>query len=299
MLRLVAPRLVESRLVVWIALLVVGSVLGSCGGKTSSLQSPIPNIAGSWEFIAYSSNGSVTGIEVALAEGKVLVNGIQQPNGQITASGTQIAFVALDPATLNITAFGGNCLPATAANNIASGSVTALQAPINFAFTENGNLFNVTGTLSGDGTTLLNATYTAQGGNTCSDPGGTITGNVVPKLAGTYSGQICPPATTSCQTSSDFTDNAIATVSENSSSALTLNLALTGTDNTSFTLSGPVTGNAFTLQGTFQGQPLVYYGYAEVAYNATQHANSPSIYLANATNVVQPAYAGTLSLPQP
>jgi hypothetical protein len=299
MLRLVSSGLVASRVVVWTALLIMSSVLISCGGKTSSLQTPIPNIAGSWEFIAYSNNGTVTGIEVALAEGQVLVDGIEQPNGQITASGTQIAFVALDPASLNITAFGGNCLPANTANNIASGSVTALQAPINFTFTENGNLFNVSGTLSGDGTTLLNATYTPQSGNTCSDPGGTITGNVVPKLAGTYAGQICPPASTLCQTSSDFTDNATATVSENSSLTLSLNLALTGTDNTSFTLSGPVTGNAFILQGTFQGQPLVYYGYGEVAYNATQRANSPSIYLVNATNLAQPAYVGTLSLPQP
>lgn len=291
-------RPVASRLVVWIALLVLSSVLISCGGNTTSLQSPIPNIAGSWEFIAYSSNGSVTGIEVALAEGKVLVNGVEQPNGQITASGTQIVFVALDPASLNITAFGGNCLPVTAANNIASGTVTALQAPVNFTFTENGNLFNVTGTLSGDGASILNATYTAQSGNTCSDAGGTITGNVVPKLLGTYAGQMCPPAGTSCQTPADFTDNATASVSESSSSTLTLSLALTGTDNTSFTLSGPVTGNAFTLQGTFQGQPLIYDGYAEVVYNSTLQANVPSLYLVNATNVAQPAYVGTLSVPQ-
>src|SRR5580698_1846641 len=95
--RIVAPCLAATRLIVWIALLLVSALLISCGGKAPSLQAPIPNIAGSWEFIAYSSSGSVTGIEVALAEGKVLVNGIEQPNGQITASGTQIAFVALDP----------------------------------------------------------------------------------------------------------------------------------------------------------------------------------------------------------
>jgi len=294
MLRLVTPKLI-----VWIALLVVSGALISCGGNTSSVVGqPIPNIAGSWEFIASSSNGSITGIEVALAEGQVLVNGMPQPDGQITASGTQIAFVALDPTTLNATAFGGNCLPITSVNNLGPGSVTALNAPINFTFTENGNVFNVAGTLSGDGKSILNATYTAQSGNTCSDPGGSITGAVVSKLSGTYTGQMCPPASTSCQSVSDFTDNVTATVSENSSGTLTLSLLLSGTDNTNFTLSGPVIGNAFSLQGTFQGQTLTYYGYSEQIFDSTLQTNVPSLYLVNATTAAQPNYVGTLSVPQ-
>jgi hypothetical protein len=110
---------------------------------------------------------------------------------------------------------------------------------------------------------------------------------------------MCPPASVSCQPPTDFTDNATATVSENSSRVLALSLALTGTDNASFTLTGPVTGNAFTLQGTFQGQTLTYYGYSEAFFDATNQTRVPSLYLVNATNVAQPAYAGTLSLPQP
>ena len=292
-------RLVTSKLIVWIALLVVCGTLISCGGSNISSPpgQPIPNIAGPWEFIASSSNGSVTGIEVALAEGQVLVNGMQQPDGQITASGTQIAFVALDPTTSNVTAFGGNCLPITSVNNLGPGSVTALNAPIDFTFTENGNVFNVAGTLSGDGKSLLNATYTAQSGNTCSDSGGTIMGTVVSKLSGTYTGQMCPPASTSCQSAADFTDNVTATVSESSSSTLTLSLLLSGTDNTNFTLSGPVTGNAFSLQGTFQGQTLTYYGYSEQVYSSTLQTNVPSLYLVNATAAAQPKYVGTLSVP--
>jgi hypothetical protein len=292
-------RFVTPKLIVWIALLVVCGTLISCGGSNlSSLPGqPIPNIAGPWEFIASSSNGSVTGIEVALAEGQVLVNGMQEPDGQITASGTQIAFVALDPTTSNVTAFGGNCLPITSVNNLGPGSVTALNAPINFTFTENGNVFNVTGTLSGDGKSILNATYTAQSGNICSDSGGTIMGTVVSKLSGTYTGQMCPPASTSCQSAADFTDNVTATVSESSSSTLTLSLLLSGTDNTNFTLSGPVTGNAFSLQGTFQGQTLTYYGYSEQVYSSTLQTNVPSLYLVNATAAAQPKYVGTLSVP--
>jgi hypothetical protein len=294
MLRLVFPKLIA-----WLVLLAVCGILISCGGNKSSITGqPIPNIAGSWEFIAFSSDGTVTGMDVALAESQVLVNGMQQPNGQISASSAQIAFVSLDPASENAIAFGGNCLPVTSVNSLGPGSVTSFDAPINFTFTENGNVFDVTATLSGDGKSILNGTYSAQAANVCSDPGGTIIGTVVSKLAGTYSGQMCPPASSSCQNPADFTDNATATASENSSSVLTLSLVLTGTDNTNFTLSGPVTGNAVTLQGTFQGQTLTYNGYFEPVYNSTRQSGVPSLYLVNATNPAQPAYVGTLSVPQ-
>ena len=77
-----------------VAILMACLSLPSCGGKSSTFsQTALPGIAGPWEFFATSSNGSVTGIEVALTEGKVLVNGVQQPDGQITAGNTQIAFV--------------------------------------------------------------------------------------------------------------------------------------------------------------------------------------------------------------
>jgi hypothetical protein len=292
-------RLVFPNPIACIVLVAVCGILISCGSNQSSVTGqPIPNIAGPWEFIAFSSAGTVTGIDVALAEGQVLVNGMQQPDGQITASSAQMAFVSLDPASENATAFGGNCLPVTSVNSLGPGTVTSLDAPMNFTFTENGSVFDVTATLSGDGKSILNGTYSAQAANACSDPGGTITGAVVSKLAGTYSGQMCPPASSSCQTPTDFTDNATATVSENSSSVLTLSLVLTGTDNTNFTLSGPVTGNAVTLQGTFQAQTLTYNGYFEPVYNSSLQSNVPSLYLVNATNPAQPAYVGTLSVPQ-
>ena len=279
------------RVVVWIALAVACAVLVSCGGGKAPAGSsqPIPSIAGPWEFIAVSSDGSVMGVEVALTEGQMLVNGIEQPDGQIAAGSTQIAYVSLNASSLDATGFGGNCMPATAVNSLGPGSITAFGEPITFAFTENGNVFNVTGTLSGDGKTIT-GTYTAQSGNICTDPGGSISGTALSKVAGNYSGKMCPLGG-SCASSSDFTDNVTATVTENSGSVLSLSLVLTGTDNTSFTLSGPVTGNAFTLQGIYQGQTLTYYGYSELV------KNTQSIYLVNATNAAQPDYVGTLSVP--
>lgn len=287
-------RCVPSGLIL-LVLLAISAVLVNCGGHSSSPgTTPPPNISGAWEFIANSSDGAVTGIEVALAEGTVLVNALPQPNGQITASGNQISFVSLNPSTLNISSFGGNCLPATTANSL-SGTITAIDAPIQFTFTENGNVFNVSGTLSGTGNILLNGTYTAQTGNTCTDPGGTISGSVVSKLLGTYTGRMCPPSADSCSSSQDFTDSVTATVTQNSGGVVTCSLALTGTNQASFTLSGPAAGNAVFLQGTFEGNNLTYYGYFE-AIGPTQNA-VPSLYLVNATNSATPNYVGTLAVP--
>jgi hypothetical protein len=84
-----------------------------------------------------------------------------------------------------------------------------------------------------------------------------------------------------------------ATATENSSGLLSLNLALAGTDNTTLTLTGPVTGNAFLLQGTVQGQPVVYSGYYELINNI------PSLYLVNATDSASPNYVATLAFQTP
>jgi hypothetical protein len=275
--------------------LAASAMLSGCGGHAASITAPpIPNEAGSWEFVAISNNGPVTGIEVALKEGQVLVGQVEQPDGQISASSTQIAFVSINPNSLNpinVTGFGGACGPISSVNSLGPGSVTAPNGAMNFTFTENGTVFNVYGALSGDGQSFLNGTYTESGNSCSADTGGTITGAIVPKLSGTYVGPMCPLADASCQSSQDFTDTATASLSESSSGVLTVSLGVTGTDNANFTLSGPVTGNAFSVQGTYQGQLLTYYGYFEV------HSNVQSLYLVNATNPVQPAYAGTLAVP--
>lgn len=291
------PRnIVAGRFVAPLAGLGLVALLLSCSGHPSSITSPPPpNVAGAWEFVAASNDGPVTGIEVALKEGQVLVNQLEQPDGQITASSSQISYVSINPSSLlpiNITGFGGSCTPISSVNSLGPGSVTTLGGTMTFTYVENGTVFNVVGTLSGDGQSMLNGTY-VQSGNTCAtDTGGTITGMIVPKLTGNYLGQMCALGNSSCQdVQQDFTDAANATISESSSGALTLNLALTGTDNANLTLNGTVTGNAFSAQGTYNGQLLTFDGYYEI------YANVPSLYLVNATNPVQPFYVGRLAVP--
>jgi len=302
MLRRVQTLPIRAKLAAATAVLILGAVFISCGGKSATgSPQPLTSISGPWEFIAVSNNTSLpwTGIEVALQEGQTLVNGVMQPNGQITASGTQIAFVSLvntPQANINATGFGGNCEPVSSANSLGPATVTSFTTPVNFAFSENGYIFNVAGSLSGDGKTLVSGTYTAQSGNTCMDSGGMITGTVVNKLAGTYAGAMCPLAATSCSNpQTDFTDTATATLSESSSNALTLNLVLQGTDNTNFTLTGPVTANSFSVQGTFQGQIITYYGYYESYFDPKLKITLPAIYLVNAANGDS---VGTFEVPQ-
>lgn len=279
--------LLRPRVVLPIALLVLCGVFLSCGGSNSSIPAQtIPNIAGAWEFIARSNNtGALTAIDVALQEGSTLSNGSPVPSGQISASSAQITFVSVAIVSQNINAsgFGGGCQPITLSNNLGPGAVTAPSAPVSFTFTENGNVFNVSGTLSGDNQSVLNGTYTAQSGNTCSDTGGTITGNVVSKLTGTYNGKMCPLPGTLCASQQDFSDTVTsATLTENSSGSATLTLSLTGTDNATFTMTGPVTGNAFSVTGTFQGEPVEFFGY----YEQVSHSGNTvaTLYLVNASN---------------
>lgn len=237
-----------TRIVSTVLLALLALALLACSDSpahnTSTNAPLIPNIAGSWEFRMTSSNGQLTGMEVALQEGQVLTSGVYQPDGNISASGTQMAFVTFDPGTGLADGFGGYCAAGdTSANNL-SGAITALGSPVSdFTYTENGNVFNVTATLSADGQSMQGSYESATPSNCLQS--GTFTGMIVPKLSGTYAGTLTLP---SC--SATGCDSATATLSENSSANATLSLILSGTDNSTLTLTGPVTGNAFSVQGT-------------------------------------------------
>ena len=277
------------------SLAALGIVLISCSGRSSIPSAQMPNISGSWEFIASSSTnpGYSTGIEVALNEGQALVDGAYVANGQISASGSQINLVGFTPTGGII--FGGNCTPATNnTGNSLTGSISGFAGTMNFTYTENGNIFNVTATLDASGQSIDSGTYTTQTGSGCSDSG-TIAGKIVPKLSGSYTGELTLPGGTS--------GNVTATVNESSSSVLTANLIVTGSDNTAFSLSGPVTGNYFSATGTFsvggQIQSATYDGYYELTYDSLTSVNDiPTLYIVNATNSTEPTYAGTLMVPQ-
>jgi hypothetical protein len=258
----------------------------ACGGR-SSIPSPVsaPSIAGQWEFTATSINGSSsTGIEASLKEGQTLVNGAYQATGQVSAAGaTQIAFLEVNLSTQAVQ-FGGPC--ATAGDGSSSFSGTASSdGSFNFTYTENGNVFNASTTLNGQ---TLAGTYSSAPGSTCIETG-SITGTIVPKLTGNYTGQLTLP---------DGTSQAVtATLSENSSSILSLGLVGTGTNTLAFSMTGPVIGNAFFLQGTFQAQSVAYEGYFQQILDPTTLLTTPAIYLVNNTDPAQPKYAGTLMTP--
>lgn len=288
-----------------LSLIALAIVFVSCSGRSSIPPALMPNVSGSWEFVAASSTnpGYSTGIDVALQEGQALVDGLYQPNGQISAAGQQINFVGFTPTGSIV--FGGNCAAATVdvANSV-NGNISGLGGAMNFTYTENGNIFNVTAVLDASSQFIDSGTYTEQAAQAGQSNGrcngnldptvidtGSITGKIVARLSGIYTGQICQPLDTSC---ANAKDTATATLSQ-SGTTLTVNLQLTGTDNTSFTLIGPVAGNTFSVQGTFHGTSLSYYGYYEVPSSNLV----PSLYLVNATNSPsQPTYAGTLTVPQ-
>ena len=275
--------------------LAIAVILTACSStshdtSTSTNVPPIPKISGAWEFKLESSAGALSTMEVALQEGQTLVNGVYQPDGNISASGPQMNFVTFAAGTGFADGFGGFCSGTASANSL-KGTITALGNPVsNFTFTENGNTFDVTAILSGDGQSML-GTYQSTASTNCADKG-TFTGAVVPKLSGTYAGAITLP---SCSVAG--CDSATATLSESSGGTATLSLTLQGTDNGLLTLTGPVTGNAFTIQGTFQGQTVVLYGFYELTLNSLDsQIDLPTLYMVNSSAPAQPV--GLLTVPQ-
>jgi len=292
-------------------LLALGIGLVSCSGKSSIGPAAMPTISGAWEFIAASSTtpGYSTGVEVALKQGQVLVDGVYQPTGDISASGDQINFVGFTPGAHqngppNIV-LGGNCTPATSnTGNSLSGTLSGFAGSMNFTYTENGNVFNVSATLDASGQSIDSGTYTevaGAGNGVCNgdaavlDSGTIVTGKVVSKPTGTYTGKLILPDGTS--------DSVTATVTVSSSGSLTMNVIASAPDNSAFSLSGPITGAYFSVTGTFniggQVQSVTYNGYYELAFDSRTSAyDIQTLYIVNATDSAAPTYAGTLSVPQ-
>ncbi len=175
---------------------------------------------------------------------------------------------------------------------------------MNFTYTEAGNVFNVTASLSADGKSMIGTcteqvAQTGQTNGTCSGgslDSGNISGTAVSKLSGTYLGQLCKPLDSPC--TNGTADSATATLSENSSGNLTVSMILTGVYNTSFTLTGPVTGNFFLVQGTFGGQSVSYDGYYELTADSGGTLDIPTLYLVNVACPTPQTCANLLMTPQ-
>ncbi len=284
-------------------LLIVFVIIGmaSCGGGKGYQPTLYPSMAGQWEFVTTSTQtpGIQTNIEANVQQPQNLVNGVYQPTNLLSAAGNQqIAFLGVVPTALNQVpnlTFDGNC-PGTGADSL-SGTVDA-NYNVSLTYSQNGNLFTATGSLSSDHKSIL-GTYASQSGSPCNDSG-TFTGTSVAKLGGIYTGALCSPSVSSCQFPQGAADNATATLSQ-SGSTLTMNMVVTGVDNTSFSLTGPVTGNKFTVQGTFnvggQAQTVVYDGYYLPTYDCiTQAIDLPSLYLVDTTQISSGNLYGQVAL---
>jgi hypothetical protein len=285
------------RIIISVLLLVLVAALISCSSSSKIAPPVMPNISGPWEIVLASSTqpGYSTGLEIAMQEGTMLDTsgpGSYVYTGQISAASSQINFVGLTlgahPTSAPHVTFGGNCAPAASdSGNSLIGAISGLGGSMNFSFTENGNVFNVNAILDASGTTIDSGTYTSQSGNVCVDSGTITSGKIVSKLSGTYTGQLCEPLDSSCESGAG--DSATVTLSQ-SGTTLTVSMLLTGADNTSFTLSGPVTGNEFSVTGTFEGTTVAYEGYYELTYDSSDSMyDTQTLYLVNAADPSQQA----------
>jgi hypothetical protein len=243
--------------------------LTGCGGgtPTATTTTPITSIAGPWEITALSQQkvGYSTLIESNLQQ--TVATGTVG-TGTITATGAdQLVLIEQHPAGGFF--FGGLC-PGPTAEDI-SGTLSSFNA-LSLTLTEGASTYLLAGTVNTNGKSM-SGTYTFSTGS-CPDSG-TFTGVQVAALAGTYAGNVV--------LGNGNSDHANAVLTEGVPSSFTVDLTLTGDDNTTVTLNGLVVGNVFSVQGTLDGDAVKYYGY----YSFSEKA----VYLLDASN---DAVLGTL-----
>lgn len=99
---------------------------------------------------------------------------------------------------------------------------------------------------------------------------GGVVGNLVPELAGTFSGYL---------NLNDGTDNAALTLTEGNNYALTVVVQLTGpVNNGTFTFTGSAVGNIMFVSGSINGQTLSFLGYVDRAGAYTGLINSVVVF---------------------
>jgi hypothetical protein len=228
-----------------------GSGDSSASSGSGSTSTPASAISGSWEFVARSSvDGSTTLIETNLTA----------TGSEITASGpSQVQTATYFDGTWYV---NGACPSPTPGQNTVSG--TASGSSISMTFNEGGNIFTGQGTVTG---TAISGSYSGTSAQ-CSDSG-TFSGAVVPALAGTYVGTLTFPT---------GVDSVVATFTEGSGYSLTVQTALTGADNGSFTFSGSAVANVAFVSGTLDGSTFSLFGYFDSAGTYTGVPNSIAVF---------------------
>jgi hypothetical protein len=245
-------------------LLFVGSLLllAGCGGSSSSPitpPTPITQIAGPWEITATSEQqtGSSTSIEANLQQTAGTTGG----SATITATGAdQLVLIGHHPSGGLL--FGGLCPGATTENF--TGTLSTANA-LALTLTEGAAVYTFAGTANSDGKAMTGTYAFSSGG--CPDSG-TFTGVQVAALAGTYAGTLNFP--------NGHQDIATATLTEGVPTSFTVDLTLTGADNTTVTLTGFVVGNVFSVQGTLDGAAVSYYGYYAFSQKAIYMVDASS-----------------------
>jgi len=215
---------------------------GHSGTPTSSSE-----VSGAYEFVLTSS---VTG-GTTLVEANMVANG-----NQSSATGpSQVQVLTLEKKNWYV---NGICPGGTPGQSGVAASISGSNIAV--IFNEDGNPLSTQGTLTG---TTITGDYSVTGSD-CPDLTGSIgippgtdyggfVGNLVPQLAGTFSGYL---------TLNDGTDNVALTLTEGNNYALTVVAELTGSvNNGTFTLTGSAVGNVMFVSGSVNGQPLSLFGY--------------------------------------
>jgi len=230
--------------------LAASMLLFGCGGGAPQAGQPqpssqLPQIAGSWEIKAVSNN-----TPAGLASQQTYIETvISQTNGNWQGNSTQLVGFGFPNTASDFSGaeyqVGGFC----GATSIGlSGTISSAKA-VTFALNESGIVFNGTGTLSSDGTTILGS-YTG-GSGSCLDSGqflatktNSLNGNFSFNLIGDPSVQLSLKEGAAAQPPTLPT------------------MRVLGSDSVdgSFTLNGNAVGNAAVVSGTIGGQPVTYYG---------------------------------------
>ena len=230
-----------------VALLVWGT---ACGGGSNALTSP-PAVSGAYEFVVTSD---ITG-GVTLVEANLTANGSQ--SSALGPSAVQILTLEKKNWYVN-----GICPGTTPGQNSLAADVSGGNVAL--TFNEGGYALPGQGVLTG---ATIAGNYSISDSQ-CPDlvgvigypPGydfGGFEGNLVPELAGTFSGSLSLP---------DGTDDAALTFSEGANNSLTVSAQLSGpVDNGTYVLTGSAVGNIMFVSGSVNGQAVTLFGYFDNA----------------------------------
>lgn len=231
----------------------------ACGGGNSTSTSP-STVSGAYEFVVTSDvTGGVTLVEANLAAS----------GNQSSASGpSQVQILTLENKNWYV---NGVCPGATPGQNSLAANVSGSNVAL--TFNEGGNALPGQGVLTG---ATITGDYSITGSQ-CPDlvggieypPGydfGGFVGNLVPEVAGTFSGSLNLP---------EGTDNAAFTLSEGTDNTLTISAQLNGpADNGTYTLTGSAVGNVMFVSGLVNGQAVTFLGYYDRVGAFTGMSNS-------------------------